>query len=299
MGYSSKFVDNVVYGAEDINEVISEIVTEGVADIYFDGVSYNTSDLNKIAQAITDSGVQYVTGNSCKAVTYSLGKIKVLQGKAFFKDGSMISIDSDGVILSYQKGLKNYVYLKGNIEAENKNEVCCTTEAGSGDIIPIAEIEANGAITDKRIFCRGKAGGYQSGSNNAKKITLSYSLSGGQGAYADYSYDLGGYNYSHVFDITKKENFVAGNIGVVSCMGVYDLVNNYGLTVCKRDGDYDVAYGESVGILIYPCSGTSVRSADIWANFSMEGTVLKVRIELKNTESTTYVHNGSVTFLVA
>jgi len=299
MGFSYKFADNVTYGAEDINSVISDIVTEGIADVYFDGLSYNTSDLNKIANAITSAGVQYVTGNSCKAEKYSAGKIRILAGKAFFRDGSMIEIDSDGVILSYSVGEKNYVYLKGNIEAENKNEVCCTTEPGNGDIVNIAEIDGYGNIIDRREFCKGKIGGYQSGGNNAKKITVIYKVTGGQGGYQDFEFDLGGYGYSHVVDITKKEKYMQGDRSSVSAIGIYDLVNSYAFTMCIKDGDHDVVYNNKNGILISPCNGTSVHSADIWAAFKTEGTILKVRILLTNTESTTYVHKGTVIFLVA
>ncbi|MCH5186253.1 MAG: hypothetical protein J1F64_09045 [Oscillospiraceae bacterium] len=273
MGYSYKFTDNTIYGAEDINDVINEFATAGVADVYFDGTSYNTSDLNKIAASFATGGIKYADSDSCKAVRYSSDSVKVLTGTAFFDDGSIIKIDADGVILKYTTGVKNYVYLKGNIKAQNRNEVCCTVYEGTGDIVPIAEIEADGTITDKRKFCRGKIGGYQSSYSLTKRITVNYSMSGGGGATQDFTYDLGGYGYSHIIDISKKERCMKGDLGFPTSIGIYDIVNDYAVAVSYRLGETNTSYANPNGMLVYPCRGSMSSDADIWQ------TVRKVGIK--------------------
>lgn len=299
MGYSYKFADNVSYGAEDVNSVINEFVTAGVADVFFDGTSYNTSDLNKIAASFSTGGIKYTSSTSCKAIKYSSGSVKILEGTAFFNDGSIIKIDSDGVILSYAAGKKNYVYLKGNINAENKNEVCCSLTPGVGDVVQIAVIDESGNITDTREFCRGKIAGYQSTFSKPKRITLEYSLIGGTGACQDFTYDLDGYGYSHIIDISLKERSMKGDSNSPVAFGIYDIANNFSMTLCHRLDRTSVYSRHDNAMLIYPCYGsTSSTDADIFAYFEIENTVLKVHVVLSNTISTTYKHEGTVTFLV-
>lgn len=298
MGYSYKFADNVEYGAEDINSVLNEIITSGIADVFHDGTSYNTSDLNKIMQAVAETGIKYSSGNSCKVISYSGNKVKVLEGTAFFSDGSMIKIDSDGVILNYTEGIENYVYLKGNIDAKNQNEVCCSTIAASGDIIPLATIHANGDIEDTRIFCKGKIAGFQSDFMQKKKISFTYSLRGDDGTYQDFTFDLGGYGFSHIINITNLEESANNTqINHVS-MGAYDIVNDYSFNIVLEDHDLKTYSGKGVGLIIETMDTDKETSSDVWANFSIEGTILTIRMSLSNTASSTRLHSETITFLV-
>ncbi len=297
MGYSYKFADNTVYGAEDINSVISEIATAGVADVFFDGTSYNTSDLNKIAAAIAGKGVKYADSDSCRAVKYSSGHIKVLKGTAFFNDGSLIKIDDEGVVLPYVQGKKNYVYLKGNISAENKNEVCCSVVQGSGDIVKIATIDEDENIIDTREFCKGKIGGYQSGFSQTQKISFSYTLISPDNRYQEFKHDLNGYGYSHIIDISEKEAAMAGEKETM-IMSVYDIVNDYYISVGSRSGDLAVIKQSPSGIMIFGNGGKSLPDADIWAKFNIEGTVLTTTLYVTNNAGVSRTYRGNVTLLV-
>lgn len=127
MGKTCDFMDNAVYGVDDMNALRAGLLTKGV-----------------LAE----------TANSCKAVL-SGTSVKVTQGQALMYDGSRIVIDAEGVTVSIVSGGKNYVYFKRN-ETTNTIDVVCSLTAPSANDLPIAEI-TDGVVTDKRTFASPKA----------------------------------------------------------------------------------------------------------------------------------------------
>lgn len=127
MGKTCDFMDNAVYGVEDMNNLRAGLLTKGV---------------------LTDSA------NSCKASLVG-ENVKITQGQALMTDGSRIVIDAEGVTVGVVSGGKNYVYFKRN-ETTNTIDVVCSLTAPAANDLPIAEV-SDGAITDKRVFAQPKA----------------------------------------------------------------------------------------------------------------------------------------------
>ena len=127
MGKTCDFMDNAVYGVEDMNNLRAGLLTKGV---------------------LTDSA------NSCKASLVG-ENVKITQGQALMTDGSRIVIDAEGVTVGVVSGGKNYVYFKRN-ETTNTIDVVCSLTAPAANDLPIAEV-SDGVITDKRVFAQPKA----------------------------------------------------------------------------------------------------------------------------------------------
>lgn len=168
MGYTQSFMDNATYGASDINGIIKKLSTQGISvefeDILNDGVSYTPSDLNQLFAAIVSDGV---TKDSCRVVM-SDGNAKVSSGTIVFADGSTLTVDSAGVLLTVTQGVKNYVYAIAQ-PSLNQNYLKCEATAPTGDYVMLAEVE-NGVLTDKRKFATSK---FVAGYNMHEVITIS------------------------------------------------------------------------------------------------------------------------------
>ena len=217
MSYTFTFMDNATYGASDVNAALAQLVTSGIADPFTDGVPYNASKLNDIIYAVSTAGVVPDTVSACK-VTQDADEttVHIAAGTAFFSDGSRITFDVEGETLPYTEGVKQYVYLLAAPE-ENRNYPVCSAAEPSGDYVMLAEIGADGTLTDKRTYAKGKLPGYQSNVGTTMKIddTLvlpingpSYSEHYGPGQYTihlginSYSYLIYEDQYAYaVYDI--------------------------------------------------------------------------------------------------
>lgn len=238
MAYTFSFADNVSYGASDVNSVINKIVTKGVADVFFDGVNYNTSDLNKIAETVAESGIIYGSGASMKVVSENSGTVKVTAGSAFMADGASVTVDSDGVVLGYTEGQKNYVYIKNNLLSNNTIDIVCDLTGGGSDSVPLAEISAEGEIIDTREFCKGKLAGYQSNVNQAKIIEVPFSIRTNNHATSQtVTVDLDGYGYSKIICLPKSVNSAAYGD---KTLGYCDLYSNTYYSVCRNNSGLGV-----------------------------------------------------------
>lgn len=236
MAYTFGFADNTGYGASDINNVISKVVTAGVADVFFDGLNYNTSDLNKIAQTMATSGILYGKGAGMKAVKHSDARVMITAGSAFMADGATVTVDNDGVILEYIQGQKNYVYIQNNLLANNTIDIVCKLTSGGSDSVPLAEISEEGEITDTRVFCKGKLPGYQSDMNQTKILEVPFSITANcSGVSQTVTIDLGGYGYSRIVNITRPVNNMAYGVG----MGYCNLYENTYYSLCKGNNGID------------------------------------------------------------
>lgn len=170
MSYTFTFMDNATYGASDVNAALAQLVTSGIADPFTDGVPYNASKLNEIVHGMALPGVVPETDTTCKCTIDTDAKtVHIAAGTAFFNDGSRITFDIEGETLPYTEGVKQYVYLLAAPE-ENRNYPVCSAAEPSGDYVMLAEISADGTLTDKRTYAKGKVPGYQSDYNMGKKI---------------------------------------------------------------------------------------------------------------------------------
>ena len=222
MGYKSYFHDDCVYSAEDVNIALSQFVTSGIEDPFEDGVPYNATKLNDITYAVSSAGVIPSTNTSCKcSVDSEKNTVHIAAGTAFFSDGKRITFDTDGETLAYETGVKNYVYLK-SVPSENRCYPICGSEQPSGDTVMLAEISADGVLTDKRTYARGKLPGYQSNVDVLMKIddtiTLNQTVSGGRDYTAkEYIIHLGTNNYTTLLFVQDDTSYPA--------MAVYDIAS--------------------------------------------------------------------------
>jgi len=153
MAYKCLFLDNDVYTAQDVDDAISNICADGISGYPFDESAL--SGLNTAIAELTLQGVSY-KGTSCLLVKVGT-TYKISQGSAFMYDGTQIIFDSDGYVITPQAGVKQYIYLERDV-LHNTINVVVSQQAGGQNTVPIAEIAANGAITDRRRFASANIG---------------------------------------------------------------------------------------------------------------------------------------------
>ncbi len=158
MGIKYSFVDNAVYGTEDINDITKSITGAGVAP-FISKDSYNVSDLNALTSALVESGTQL---DGCKCSVENAGTpemtIKVSQGIIFFESGVRMTVDEEGYIVSVTPSTAGYVFAHYNPSLQKADIVFGTELPTDGEYVKLAKISADGTISDKRAFARSKVG---------------------------------------------------------------------------------------------------------------------------------------------
>ncbi len=157
MGYTYRFKPGVTYGANDINQITQFFTTAGIKDPFTDGQPYNVTSLNGVISAVATSGAVPETIDTLK-VTVQGENAVIAPGSAIFADGSTITVDDDGVLLPLTPGKVQQVYLLNNQSTFQNVPMIgdALPDADTEDFVPLAEVAANGAVTDKRQFSHGK-----------------------------------------------------------------------------------------------------------------------------------------------
>lgn len=265
MSYSYRFSDNASYGAEDLNDVVKSLVSSGVADVFENGVSYNASAINGVVSALYLSGVVPTDVSTLAVSKTSEGVVQIAPGTAFFADGSTITV-TEAELLSYEPGVKHYVYLKQDLTAQNRNYPACTADAPTGDFVLLAEIAADETVTDKRTYAKGKLPGYQSNANVSLAVSQSFSFARNEEKTASFTVDLGTNNYSRVFVISEDGNY--GGIGTYNFSdGSYFSTYNVGYRAFWQ------ASLEDIIVIPYYCSGNNSDSMG-HLTFSKNGNIV-------------------------
>lgn len=150
MAYKCSFLDNETYIAQDVNDIFARITSGGVV---FTDTGYTFGDLNSAQSETVTGGVTRDT-NSCRVVKSS-NTYKISKGACFMNDGSAIIFDDDGQEIEITDGVMNYVYLMRNSVA-NSIDIVVSKFAGDENAIPLAEIDDNGNIFDRRKYAKAK-----------------------------------------------------------------------------------------------------------------------------------------------
>ena len=207
MGIKYSFVDNAVYGIEDINDITKSIVGAGIAP-FVSKDSYNVSDLNVLTSALVEAGTQL---DGCKCSVENAGTtemtVKVSQGVIFFESGVRMTVDEEGYTVSVTPNTAGYVFAHYNPSLQKADIVFDAELPTDGEYVNLAKISADGTISDKRDFARSKVGTL--GENCAVSFTASsennYRYSGDLSRF-NYALLLGvyssGYTYYGAFDIS-------------------------------------------------------------------------------------------------
>ncbi len=156
MGFTYSFTDNTVYGTEDINDITKSLVGAGVAP-FVSKDSYKVSDLNVLTSALVGEGVQL---EGCKCTLYNKGTqnmtVTVAQGIVFFENGVRLTVDSDGYAVAVTSNTAGFVYAFYNQALQTADILFSVSIPENGGYVCLAEISADGEITDKREFARSK-----------------------------------------------------------------------------------------------------------------------------------------------
>ncbi len=215
--YKYWFADNESYGAQDVNKMVSRLVTSGVADPFKNGVPYNLSKLNSAGALLYTSGVVPETVHTLKVVPAGQNKVLIQPGTAFFSDGAVIEVEAGGHELEVVSGAKHYVYLKNDLVSANTCYPACTTDEPTGDFVMLAEVSAIGEITDRRVYAKGKLPGYASNGLSSLEIKDELSMKHGQTITKTYDVGANAYralvavNFKSAYALLSMHSFEDGN----------------------------------------------------------------------------------------
>ena len=153
MAISYSFVDNKLYGTEDINNITKNLVGGGVAPFPSKG-SYSLSDLNSLTSALVESGVCR-DGLKC---SISSGVVTISKGVLYFENGVCLTIDNKGYEVEIIPNTSGFVCAHFDDVKQEADIMFYESLPTSGFNILLAEISADGIVSDKRTFARSKVG---------------------------------------------------------------------------------------------------------------------------------------------
>lgn len=163
MGYRCGFLDNEVYGADDVSEAFSKLVSGGVRTVY-DGENV-TETLNELTGEIVSSGTR-----TYQDLEVSMTKdiITIGEGTGFFESGVSVTVDAEGIILDKGERTAGYISF---LYDEDFNKVLpqITDAEPTGDVLLLARFDAD-AVYDLRSYARSKV--YVNSANNYHNFTI-------------------------------------------------------------------------------------------------------------------------------
>ena len=156
MAIKYSFVDNIIYGTEDVNAITKDLTGAGVAPFPTQD-TYNTSDFNTLTEALVSTGTS-LDGCKCTvadAATTNM-TVTVAQGIIFFESGVRLTVDSEGYEISVTPSKAGYIFAHFNPALQVADILFDTALPTDGEYVLLAELAVNGTITDKRTFARSK-----------------------------------------------------------------------------------------------------------------------------------------------
>jgi len=166
MGFKCNFLDNEIYGADDVSEAFSRIMSSGV-------MAYQDKDtvaesLNEMTGELINSGVNRYDSMD---VTVAGGYILIGPGTAFFDSGVSVVVDENGETLEREEGVSGYVYFLFEPELNLVAPKFASILPDDKDIVPLAFIAEDGTVTDIRRYATSKV------ALNSKNNYFEYSAS--------------------------------------------------------------------------------------------------------------------------
>jgi len=289
MSYKFTFADNEVYTATDVNKITQRLVTSGVEDVFADGVAYNVSKFNEAGKLLYTSGTVPESCNSLKVEKLSDSEILINPGYAFFSDGAVIEIEAGGESLPFVSGSKNYVYLLNDLINTNRCYPACSIDEPTGDFVPLAEIDENGEITDKRTYAKGKLPGYQSVAGNVlffkEIVKTTHTTKSYASGHAEFN--IGNNSYQYIL----FTNLIDGN-DVLKNLSLYKISDG-SVTSFYTYGNKNGAIVDKSGkILVYYASSHPYERHIVTVSF--ENGILKIDAEITSSEANRNVNVGDI-----
>lgn len=150
MAIKYNFVDGMVYGTDDVNEITSSLVGAGVAPFAVKD-SYNVSELNALTEAVVGDGVQR---GGCKCTVSGVGNaefiITVAQGSVFFESGVRLEVDEEGYDIYAENNVSGYVFANYNPSLQTADILFEAQVSDVGESVVLAFVSVDGVVTDLR-----------------------------------------------------------------------------------------------------------------------------------------------------
>ena len=218
MSITYSFRDNVSYGTEDINGIVACLVGAGIAP-FVSKTSYSTSDFNALTAAVVGSGTSL---GGCKC-TRSGSAVKVAQGIIYFENGVTMQVDASGYTVTPAADTAGYIYAYFNTSLQTADILFGTSLPTTGHCVKLAQLSADGTLTDCRTFARSKAATFGKNTTATRKFTAQTPvLTGGKYVYAKISdVDLSKFSYAIVLKWHDNKDGTYDTAG-----GVFDLSKN-------------------------------------------------------------------------
>lgn len=239
--------DGIYYNAEVTSDDLNDLARDLGATSFngFDGVTkFGTDELNKITAHLVSKGILN-RDNLCKPVIVD-DKVNIQSGIIVFNNGAKKVIKD---VVSVDKVNNTYVYALNDTAAGNcklvvsENDPETDENVRSLDYIPIAFIDENGALTDKRIFSKANVIIPVSNQYYEKRVTVDFNYKMSPDDVLETLHIEGPINYvwaklydsSHMRILALPEGEKVGSIEV--------YVDSY--LRFKRDGSEVKLYGSS------------------------------------------------------
>ncbi|MBQ9757171.1 MAG: hypothetical protein IJW15_01980 [Clostridia bacterium] len=169
MGIKYSFIDNMVYGPEDINDITKSLTGAGIAP-FASKDSYDASDLNGLTSALVEAGASL---DGCECCVENAGTaemtVAVSQGIVFFESGVRLTVDEDGYTIPVTPNTAGYVYAHYSPSLQKADIVFGTELPTDGEYVVLARLEEDGSLKDKRAFARSRIATF--GSNAVHSIS--------------------------------------------------------------------------------------------------------------------------------
>lgn len=207
MAVKGYFLDNESYSAGDVNRAFSYLTTEGVS--LFSDTGSVTTDLNGAVAALVNSGVDMYNSESCKV--YCADDVYfVKKGVCFLPDGAFVAVDDIGFVLNIADGVLNYVYAMHDA-LKNECKIYVSQDGVPENAVVLAEIDAEGKITDKRVFATAKIAVPTANIMSKKTITITFPMGETEGEYTcqDETIDVGFGGFNFVQTEFENKTFTA------------------------------------------------------------------------------------------
>lgn len=155
MAVERLFLDNVVYGAEDVNKAFSRLTTQGVS--LFQNTGAPLTDLNTAVSNLVEKGISFADKDACKITRRDDGRYQILPGTAWMSNGKSITIKDEPYLLDITPGIHYSVYFRPNFDQDTCDIVVAPESEVEGDFVLMGYIREDGDILDRREFARLKA----------------------------------------------------------------------------------------------------------------------------------------------
>lgn len=166
MSLKKSFMDNEIYGADDINFALSRLTTQGVSLFKYSDGDNPLVSLNEALAEMASPGVDLYDIDACKVIYDSDSeKFTINTGTAFMPDGSFITVEDNpetitSIIAEARENTAEAlnVYFYRNTQ---KNTIEIRADSSENEIdadksVLLAQISANNTVLDKRSFARSK-----------------------------------------------------------------------------------------------------------------------------------------------